>query len=242
MFRKPSNHPKTNPFDINKIEQHIATINFLADTLQISTSRHHLNSHLSVLRHAIQQFEHHRFADYMDNNTERAMQVLHTRQIYKELYKHQLKKSDSSIIAKALKDELRDYATSVKGMVSEIGYDLADALQDNHDEAMENQSWDLMNQELNHIQRDAQAYYLAARVAEIESPESDDSNDISSDDATYEPSSYESEEFTSDSASSSPSSHRLFRLSTSSGSYSNQVTDSEETFDDIFQTSPRNSR
>src|SRR3990167_505001 len=251
MFRKHSSHPKTNAFDVNKIQQHIGTINFLADTLLISSSRHHLNSNLAVLRHAINQFEQNRFADYIDNNTERAEQVLHTRQIFKELYKHQLKKSDYSLIAKVLKDELRDYASSVKGIVSEIQSDLITSLQDKHDAATENQSLDLLNQELDRLQRDTQACYLSARLAEIDSPEnaidisvgSDDQN--SGEESTESPS-YISEEdgYETSSESHSPSSQRLFRLSTSSNRHSNLVSDSDETDEltDFNASSPRTYR
>ena len=295
MFRVHSTHPETNAFDVNKIQQHIATINFLADNLLTSEPKHHLNSHLAVLRHAIQQFEKNRFADYLENSTERAEQVLHTRHIYKELYKHQLKKSDSAFLAKALKDELRDYATSVKGMVSEIQSDLTSSLHNTLDAAMDKQSWDMMYQDLKTIEREADAYYLAERLAEAQSPENDDNTstdtddqaagydyfgvmdmelsseeltskpylrgsfdfdeetrpllaDQDSEDETIECPSSDTDEhaYESDSESYSSSSQRLFRLSFSSGSYSNRVSDSDETYDfsdeSSAQSSPRSYR
>lgn len=149
MFHKPHQHPQTDQFDVQKIQQHIATINFLADALRLSTQRHHISSHLAVLQQAIKTFEKHRFSDYQFNKTKRAEQVLHTRKIFDELYKHHLKKEQSSILARALKHELRDYATSVKGLISTIKSDLQTSLQAKQDTEMEQQAWDMLSQDLN---------------------------------------------------------------------------------------------
>lgn len=149
MFRKPHKHPQTDQFDVQKIQQHIATINFLADALRQSTQRHHISSHLAVLQQAIKTFEKHRFSDYQLNKTKRAEQVLHTRKIFNELYKHQLKKEQSSILARALKHELRDYSTSVKGLISAIQSDLKASLQARHQAEMDQQPWDMLGEDIN---------------------------------------------------------------------------------------------
>lgn len=176
MFRKIPKPAKTDQFDTIKIQQHIATINFLADMLRYSASHHSMHSHLAVLTHAIKKFEKHRFADYTLNNTERAEQVLHTRKIYNALYKQQLKHSRDQIIAKALKSELKTYASSVKSTISAIKDDLKSSLLTQHQVNMENQDADMLNHDFDVLRQEAIAYRLKAQLANLDETEEDYSN------------------------------------------------------------------
>lgn len=183
MFHKPHQHPQTDQFDVQKIQQHIATINFLADALRLSTQRHHISSHLAVLQQAIKTFEKHRFSDYQLNKTKRAEQVLHTRKIFTELYKHHLKKEQSSLLALALKQELRDYATSVKGLISTIKSDLQASLQANHDAQMDEQGWSLLSQDLNRYEMQYAVSNFSAALENF--ADSDQDNVVSEDEYDY---------------------------------------------------------
>ena len=177
MFRKPHKHPQTDQFDVQKIQQHIATINFLADALRQSTQRHHISSHLAVLQQAIKTFEKHRFSDYQFNKTKRAEQVLHTRKIFNELYKHQLKKESSSILARALKHELRDYSTSVNGLISAIQSDLKASLQARHQAEMDQQPWDMLGEDINFIEMEYAVSTFSEALNHFDNGDNEDSFD-----------------------------------------------------------------
>ena len=177
MFRK------TDQFDTARIQEHIATIKFLSDTLLLTTQKHHISSHLSVLLNSIETFEKHRFSDYTFNETKRAEQVLNTRKIFNELYKHQLKKSNASIVANALKMELKDYASSVKSHVKSVQADLTASLTNRFDTALFQQEIDLLDKDLDLLSQEAAAYGLADRVASLQ--ESDEENVVSDDEYEF---------------------------------------------------------
>lgn len=175
MFQKPLKHTKTDMFDSERIQQHIAAIKFLSDTLLLSTQKHRVSSHLSVLLNAIESFEKHRFSDYGRNKTKRAEQVLHTRKIFNGLYKDHLKASSSSIIAHALKHELKDYATSVKSQVKAIKNDLSSSLINQQEAQFDQMQSDLMDNELDLLAQEAAAYRLAGLAAKAQAPENESS-------------------------------------------------------------------
>lgn len=178
MFRK------TDQFDTARIQEHIAAIKFLSDTLLLSTQKHHVSSHISVLLNAIETFEKHRFSDYTFNKTKRAEQVLNTRKIFNELYKNKLKKSSSSIIANALKMELKDYAHSVKSHVKSIQDDLTSSLQNRFETDLVQQEVDLLDHDLDLLSQEAAAYSLADSIASLQ--ESDAENIVSEDESSDE--------------------------------------------------------
>lgn len=237
MFRK------TNQFDTARIQEHIAAIKFLADTLLLTTQRHHVSSHLSVLLNAIETFEKHRFSDYTFNKTKRAQQVLNTRKIFNELYKHQLKQSNASIVANALKMELKDYASSVKSHIKSVQADLTSSLTNRFDTALIQQEIDLLNKDMDLLCQEAAAYSLADRVASLQ--ESDEENVVSEDEYEFfvtEPVSedelsdkpYLQGSFNSDSDSESDSEYEQISDSESEDEYVSECdSDREHDFDNV---------
>lgn len=214
MFRK------TNQFDTARIQQHIAAIKFLADTLLLTTQKHHVSSHLSVLLNAIESFEKHRFSDYTFNKTKRAQQVLNTRKIFNELYKHQLKESNASIVANALKMELKDYASSVKSHIKSVQTDLASSLTNRFDTALIQQEIDLLDKDLDLLCQEAAAYCLAGRVASLQ--ESDEENVVSDDEFEF----FVTEPVSEDELSDKPYLQGSFNSDSESDSEYEQISDS----------------
>lgn len=177
MFRK------TDHFDTARIQEHIAAIKFLADTLKLSTQKHHVNEHINVLLNAIDTFEKHRFSDFTFNKTKRAEQVLNTRKIYNELYKS-LKKSNAGIIAKALKMELKEYSLSVSSLVKSVQADLTTSLRNRHEAELIQQEADLLNKDLDLLSQEAAAYSLADYLSTLQ--ENTEDNVVSEDESDYD--------------------------------------------------------
>lgn len=163
MFR---NHPKTDAFDIKRIEQHVAAIKFLSDALKSSNERDLLSSHLTIMMNAINSFEKHRFSDYQFNKTKRAEQVLHTRNIFNALYKDRMKQTNASILAHALKHELKDYVTSVEGFVAEVQHHLAKSVISKYESAENEMEWALLDSEIRQTEIKYNANYLAELAKE----------------------------------------------------------------------------
>jgi len=167
MFRK---HSQTDVLDFKSIEYQVAAIKLLSEALLTSTQQYQLSSYLSVMMNAINSFEKHRLSDYIFNEKKRAQQVLHTRNIFNSLYKNHLKQSDSSILAHALKHELKDYAAAVEDFISEVDLDLADSVIDRYENAENEMEWALLESEI----RLAETEYHANRRAKLAEETKDD--------------------------------------------------------------------
>ena len=178
---------KTNHFDADKIARQVAAINVLSEMLLYCNEQENFDSYLSVLMHAINKFEKHRFADYMMNDTARAEQVLHTRKIYNELYNNELQYLHVDIIADALRQELKDYSATVKATVSAIKQDLSTSLNGNYNKNREKMN-DVMNDhDFELLKQEAAAYRLKSKyaktIATMNDNETSDTELVSSDDS-----------------------------------------------------------
>lgn len=160
MFRNNLSQPKADQFDLARIQQQIATINFLAETLKLSSKHESVHLHVDVLMKAIKKFEAKRFTDYAFNKTKRASSVLKELNMYKALHKDILKNSGSYFISKALKTSLTTYSHSVESAVATIQQDLKASLTKQHRANALNQESALLDKELDLLGQASAAFYL----------------------------------------------------------------------------------
>ncbi len=169
MFRHNSSPLNNDQFDTTRIQQQLATINFLAETLKLSTDKQSIHLHLAVLLKAIKKFEATRFVDYALNNTKHASKVLKKLDMYNALYKDVLKDSNSYFIAKALKTSLTTYSHSVHSSIAAVQNDLKARLVKNHQADMNKQDMALLDKEMDILYQQSKAFQLEyAQVENID--------------------------------------------------------------------------